>query len=123
MGCPLIAIGHLMLKRRYFTTEFKRHLVEQTCQPGVSIAGLAQAHAINANQLHKWRRLLLGVGVPATGMSAALIPVTIIPDMPSPDDDRSPGRITIELGRARVSVCGRVDLDALHTILALLRPR
>ena len=87
MGCPLIAIGHLMLKRRYFTTEFKRHLVEQTCQPGVSIAGLAQAHAINANQLHKWRRLLLGVGVQATGMSAALIPVTIIPDAVSYTQD------------------------------------
>jgi transposase len=113
-----------MLKRRYFTAEFKRHLVEQTCQPGVSIAGLAQAHAINANQLHKWRRTLLGVGVQATGMSSALIPVTIVPDIPTPPvDDPSPGRITIELGRARVSLCGRVDLDALHTILSLLRPR
>jgi len=52
-------------------------LVEQTCQAGVSIAGLAQAHAINANQLHKWLRTLLGVEVQATGVSSALIPVTI----------------------------------------------
>lgn len=49
-----------MLKRRSFTAEFKRQLVEQTCQPGGSIAGLAQAHQINANQLHKWRRKILG---------------------------------------------------------------
>ena len=93
-----------MLKRRYFTAEFKRQLVEQSCQTGASIEGHAQAHAIHANQLHKWRRTLLGVGVQVTGVSSALIPVTIIPEMPSPDDDRSPGRITIELGRARVSL-------------------
>ncbi len=48
-----------MRKRRHFTAEFKRQLVEQTCRPGNSISGLAQAHGINANQLHKWRRKIL----------------------------------------------------------------
>ena len=104
-----------MLKRRYFTAEFKRQLVEQTCQPGSSIAGLAQAHEINANQLHKWRNI----------PPSALIPVTVVPDAPTrpPADDLPSGRIEIELGRARVSLCGRVDLDVLHTILSTLRPR
>jgi transposase-like protein len=43
-----------MRKRSHFTAELNRQRVEQTCQPGNSIAGLAQAHGINANQLHKW---------------------------------------------------------------------
>ena len=43
--------------------------------------------------------------------------------MKSPADDPSPGRIDIELGRARISLTGRVDLDVLHTVLATLRPR
>ena len=47
-----------MRKRRHFTAEFNRQQVEQTYQPGNSIAGLAQAHGINANQLHKWRKIL-----------------------------------------------------------------
>lgn len=114
-----------MLKRRNFTAEFKRQLVKQTCQPGASIAGLAQAHGINANQLHKWRRVILGTGSQSAGTSSALIPVTIAPDIPTrpPTDDPSSGRIDIELGRARISLCGRVDLDALHTVLSMFRPR
>lgn len=114
-----------MLKRRYFTAEFKRQLVEQTCQPGSSIAGLAQAHEINANQLHKWRRRILGTSRQHAGTPSALIPVTVVPGAPvrPPADDLPSGRIEIELGRARVSLCGRVDLDVLHTILSTLRPR
>jgi hypothetical protein len=38
-------------------------------------------------------------------------------------DDSPSGRIDIELGRARISLSGRVDLDVLHTVLATLRPR
>ena len=83
------------------------------------------AHGINANQLHKWRqqfsvaRTTVAVSVPS------LIPVTVIPDEParSSVEDSPPGRIDIELGRARISLTGRVDLDVLHTVLATLRPR
>jgi transposase len=114
-----------MLKRRSFTAEFKRQLVEQTCQPGGSIAGLAQAHQINANQLHKWRRKILGTSQQHAGASSALIPVTVVPEAPvrPPGEDLPSGKIEIELGRARVSLCGRVDLDMLPTILSTLRPR
>ena len=83
------------------------------------------AHGINANQLHKWRqqfsvaRTTVAVSVPS------LIPVTVIPDEPprSSVEGSPPGRIDIELGRARISLTGRVDLDVLHTVLATLRPR
>ena len=83
------------------------------------------AHGINANQLHKWRRQLSG-GLTSVAVSApSLIPVTVIPDEAarSSADDSPPGRIEIELGRARISLSGRVDLDVLHTVLATLRPR
>lgn len=85
------------------------------------------AHGINANQLHKWRRLF-GRELPSAVVSApALIPITVVPDEPATtrsDDSSSPsGRIDIELGRARVSLSGRVDLDVLRTILSILRPR
>ena len=62
-----------MPTRRNFTAEIKRQLVKQTCQPGASIAGLAQAHGINTNQLHKWRRAILGTGSQSAGTSSALI--------------------------------------------------
>ena len=83
------------------------------------------AHGINANQLHKLRqqvsvaRTTVAVSVPS------LIPVTVVPDETarSSVEDSPPGRIDIELGRARISLTGRVDLDVLHTVLATLRPR
>lgn len=84
------------------------------------------SHGINANQLHNWRRLF-GRELPAVAVSTpALIRITVVPNEPvttRSDDSPSPsGRIDIELGRARVSLSGRVDLDVLHTLLATLRP-
>ena len=49
-------IGRGRRPRRYRTTEEKR-LVEQTLKPGVSVAAVAQAHGVNANQVFHWRRL------------------------------------------------------------------
>ena len=45
-----------MLKRRKFSTEFKRGDVEQTREPGVSCAQVARELGIGANLLTRWRR-------------------------------------------------------------------
>jgi len=89
---------------------------------GASIAGVAMSHGINANQLHKWRKLLrpkAAVGEPL------ILPVTIGREaepaqtvLAGPD-----GRIDIQFPRARLSVRGRVDLDVLQTVLTSLRQR
>src|SRR6202795_371085 len=46
-------------KRPNFPTEFKRQLVEQSLEPGVSVALIARRNDINANLLFKWRRQYL----------------------------------------------------------------
>jgi transposase len=109
-----------MATRRTHSLEFKQNAVEASRQPGASIAGVAMAHGINANQLHKWRRQF-----PGALSAPSLVPVTIVPDESArlSVDDSPSGRIDIELGRARISLTGRVDLDVLHTVLATLRPR
>ena len=83
------------------------------------------AHGINANQLHKWRRQFSVAHTTVTVSAPSLIPITVVPDEPArlSVDDSPSGRIDIELGRARISLSGRVDLDVLHTVLATLRPR
>lgn len=43
-------------KRPNFPTEFKRRLVEQTLEPGASVALIARRNDVNANLLFKWRR-------------------------------------------------------------------
>jgi transposase-like protein len=41
--------------RHRYTRAQKIAMVEESMRPGVSIASVARAHGINANQLHKWR--------------------------------------------------------------------
>lgn len=114
-----------MIKRRHHSLEFKRQIVAESARCGASVAGVALAHGINANQLHKWRRQLLRPE-PAVTQGSALLPVTVDPaptPVAVPAMDVCPGAIEIELPRARLTVRGRVDLDALQTILAVLRSR
>ena len=42
--------------RRFRTKEERRQIVEETLKPEVSVAQVALAHGINANQIFHWRR-------------------------------------------------------------------
>lgn len=44
-------------KRRRFSVDFKARIVEACNQPGASVAGVALANNLNANLVHRWRRL------------------------------------------------------------------
>lgn len=44
------------IKRRKHSPEFRAKIVALSQQPGASIAAIAQAHHLNANLVHKWRR-------------------------------------------------------------------
>jgi transposase len=119
--------------RRRFTPEFKRHLVELTLHPGASVAGIALAHHLNANQLFKWRREYLRQReAPPVTPPPVLLPVEIVAERtpvaadpePAPEPPPAPaGVIEIELGGARVRVSGDVDPAMLRTVLTSLRGR
>lgn len=111
--------------RRQFTEAFRRQVVAETSLPGASVAGTALAHRINANIVHKWRRRILGNAKATDGKG--LIPIAVIPDRTistaSPGNTGETGAIEIHLAGARLTLRGRVDLDALQTVLMVLRPR
>lgn len=70
------------------------------------------AHGINANQLHKWRKLLR----PKTAVGELqILPVTITRETePAQTLQAAPeGSIDIQFPRARLTVRGRVDLEVL----------
>ena len=115
--------------RRWRSVAEKRRIVELTQEPGASVALVARANGVNANQVLKWRRALergeLGDPVVA---STALLPVTLsasaietreagVKEAPT-----AGGAIHIEFpGRATISVeCG-ADAALLRSILASLR--
>ena len=114
--------------RRFRSVSEKRRIVELTFEPGASVALVARAHGVNANQVFKWRRACeRGELVePGAAASTALLPVTLSAPCEPVAQEHEPtvstGAIHIELpGRALISVEGRADAVVLRTILESLR--
>jgi len=115
----------------------KRRIVGLTLEPGASVAQVAQAEGVNANQVFQWRRAYYN-GDLQLGTSTALLPVvigaeaaTVAEIEPAPEIAQAAsteaypaqpsGAIHIELpGRALVSVESGVDPDLVRTVLGSL---
>lgn len=115
-------------KRRQYSIAEKRRIVEESFQTGSSVARVARAHGINANQVFSWRRLYqrgrLGGNVrPAA--AAELLPVTITDSRAAPVSAPPPssapsGTIQLQLPRGRLRIEGAVDPHALRVVLECL---
>jgi transposase len=111
--------------RRWRSIAEKRQIVQLTMAPGASVAEVAQAHSVNANQVFKWRRAFERGEL--IEPYAALIPVTISSgteaakgpaDVPQ---TFSGGAIHIEFaGRAMISVESGADPTLVRSILESL---
>ena len=113
--------------RRWRTVSEKRRIAELTMEPGASVALVARAHGVNANQVFKWRRAYERGELAES--CAALIPVTVSSGgeassepAQAPPAASSGGAIHIELpGRAMISVESGADPVLLRSILETLR--
>jgi transposase len=111
--------------RRFRSISEKLQIVQLTLKPKASVAEVARAHGVNANQVFKWRRAFDRGELSEPSM--ALIPVTVAS---VEDEGREPeevampagGAIHIELaGRAVISVESGADLSLVRLILESLR--
>ena len=94
--------------RRYHREEFKQAVIAACCEPGASVAGIAMANGVNANQVRRWmrergitaptQRLPMGTPTQAAGQSPAFIPVPLAPNSPE-----LPG-IRIEIRRGTTAI-------------------
>jgi transposase len=116
--------------RRFRSVAEKRRIVELTLEPGASVALVARAHGVNANQVFKWRRAFdRGELVEPGTVSTALLPVTVsaphaaATQLPgAQQQSATSGSIHIEFpGRAMISVESGADLVLLRSILESLR--
>jgi transposase len=112
--------------RRWRSVSEKRQIVQLTLEPGASVAEVARAHGVNANQVFKWRREFERGEL--TDGYAALIPVTVAGLSESASDaEQAPqgssrGAIHIELdGRTTISVESGADPSLVRLILESLR--
>jgi transposase len=72
------AEGTVRKVRRFRSVSEKREIVDLTLEPGASVALVARAHGLNANQVFKWRRAFeRDELVDSTAACTALLPVTL----------------------------------------------
>src|SRR5271165_380224 len=71
-------------KRQQRTVEEKRRIVEETLVEGASVARVARAHGINANQVFGWRRLYLAGRLGECKPAMKLLPVRVSESLPAP---------------------------------------
>ena len=118
--------------RRWRTVSEKRRIAELTFEPGASVALVARAHGVNANQVFKWRRALKRgeLSEPASA-STSLLPVVVAApseavsataEADAKEQSAPDGSIHIEFpGRAMISVERGADPSLLCSILESLR--
>jgi transposase len=109
----------------------KRRIVELTMVAGASVATVARAEGVNANQVFEWRRAYRGGRLNDDGseQSLALLPVVVshgdeVEKRSTQEEQQASacGTIHVELpGRALISVEGRADAVLLRAILESLR--
>jgi transposase len=113
-------------KRRRRSLEEKRRIVEETLEPGASVARVARQYAVNANQVFYWRKKYRE-GRLGKGRSSNLLPVAVsdIPSIKSGPvrgtSSRCPlGAMEIKLPKGQLRMTGSVEAEALRIVLECL---
>jgi transposase len=125
-----VRTGHRV--RRWRTVSEKRRIAELTLEPGASVALVARAHGVNANQVFKWRRALKQGELSESAVgSTSLLPVVVASpseafsatgEVEAEERSATTGSIHIEFpGRAMISVERGADPSLLRSILESLR--
>jgi transposase len=124
--------GAARRERKWRSVAEKRRIAELTFEPGASVALVARAHGVNANQVFKWRReLKRGELVEPVAGTTALLPISLSAPCETANEivaagakeQATPGgAIHIEFpGRAMISVESGADPTLLRSILESLR--
>lgn len=101
--------------RRRLDPPWKLAVVKQALTPGASVAKIARARDLNANQVFRWCRQRERL---QAATQPAMMPVTI--DAVTPATHTRPITLTVELSRGRLRIEGDVTVDLLgHLVQAL----
>ncbi|OQB76036.1 MAG: IS2 repressor TnpA [Deltaproteobacteria bacterium ADurb.Bin135] len=68
-------------RRRRWTAEQKRAIVQEAEQPGNSISSVARKYDIHPNQLFRWRRLIELGALVAAGSEEAVVPLSEVKEL------------------------------------------
>jgi len=103
-------------RRRRHDAELKRQVIAACAAPGASVAQVAMSYGLNANLVHKWRRLATDDG--EVRSSPAFIPVSVVSEAPACEPQQS---IELELQRGLVHVRVRWPMTGATSCAVWLR--
>ena len=119
---PNLVRGHRRNGRTVYDREAKRELVRRVLQPGVSLAGTALAHGINANLLRRWVVLQTGKASRAARREVSLVPVAVAQE-PKPIAAAVGGWIEVVLVGGTLRIHGQVEVESLKAVISCLVDR
>ena len=113
------------VKRQYRSPELKRQIVEETLVPGASVARVARAHGVNANQVFAWRRQYQrGLLKPRNRAMPGLLAVRVSGAGAEGKEAQTPrtlsGTMQVELPKGQLRLTGCVDAETLRVVLEAL---
>ena len=105
--------------RRTHSEAFKQSVISACLEPGVSVAGVALANELNANQVHRWMRER-GIAPPSRRMSGSaeltaladpgFVSVQVAPAVEAPvirlEAQRGNARVKLEWPLQAAEACG-----------------
>ena len=93
-------------RRRHHPEEFKLAVIEACCEPGASVAGIAMANSVNANQVRRWMRER-GIEPPTRRIATPVLEATPAPafvQLPMAPAMPTLGDIRIEVRRGNTAI-------------------
>jgi transposase len=68
-------------RRRHWTAEQKKAMVEEADQPGNSLSSVARKYEVHPNQLFRWRRLMQEGALVAAGSEDQVVPLSEVREL------------------------------------------
>jgi len=103
-------------RRRRWSDEQKRALIEAAFAPGAVVAEVARAADVRSSQLYRWRRDLCGVGLAGTGFAPVVISAAPRDATPPPPS----AALTIEIGGSVVRIAADAPAKLVTAVLRSL---
>ena len=110
-------------RRRHHPEEFKLAVIEACCEPGASVAGIAMANGVNANQVRRWMRER-GIEPPTRRVAMPVLEATPAPafvQLPMAPAMPILGDIRIEVRRGSTAIKVEWPVQASGDCAAWLR--
>jgi len=110
-------------RRRRWSLQDKRQIVEETMQAGVTVTEVARRHGLAPSVVFTWRRLTREGRLGDAGPTFMPVEITPVPVQTTPiaSPAQRTGMIEIVLGGGRrIRVDRQVDADALRRVLQVM---